>query len=61
MSLVHMKDYTYMVINDEKVPYEYNVAYKPITVLCILFMFIEMKIYSLSFHCDVCNEVHEQY
>ena len=38
-----MKDYTYMVINDEKVPYKYNVAYKPITVLCILFMFIEMK------------------
>ena len=32
----------------------YYVAYKPITLSCILVMFIE--IYSLSFLCDVCNE-----
>ena len=25
----------------------------------IFFIFIEMKFYSLSFLCDVCNEVHE--
>ena len=25
----------------------------------LLFIFIEMKFYSLSFLCDVCNEVHE--
>ena len=37
----------------------YYVAYKPITLPCILFMFIEMNFYSLSFLCDVCNEVHE--
>ena len=36
----------------------YDMAYKPIILSCILFMFIEM-IYSLSFLCDVCNEVHE--
>ena len=24
------------------------------------FIFIEMNFYSLSFLCDVCNEVHEQ-
>ena len=25
----------------------------------LLFIFIEMNFYSLSFLCDVCNEVHE--
>ena len=25
----------------------------------LLFLFIEMYLYSLSFLCDVCNEVHE--
>ena len=35
----------------------YYVAYEPITIPCILFMFIE--IHSLSFMYDVCNEVHE--
>ena len=24
------------------------------------FIFIEMNFYSLSFSCDVCNEVHDQ-
>ena len=38
---------------------EYFVAYKLIILLCILFMFIEMKIYLSSFLCDVCNEVHK--
>ena len=37
----------------------YYVANKPITLSCILFMFIENEIYSLSFLCDVCYEVHE--
>ena len=34
-------------------------AYKLITLPFVSFMFIEMKIYLLSFLCDVCNEVHE--
>ena len=25
----------------------------------LLFIFIEMKFYSFSFLCDVCNKVHE--
>ena len=37
----------------------YDVAYKPITLSCILFMFIEMKFISFSLLCDVCNEVHK--
>ena len=28
-------------------------------ILHLSFIFIEMKFYSLSFLCDVCNEVHE--
>ena len=37
----------------------YYVTYKPVTLPCISFLFIENKIYSLSFSCDVCNEVDE--
>ena len=35
------------------------VAYKLITLPCIFFMFILIKLIHFSFLCDVCNEVHE--
>ena len=47
-----MKDYKYMITNDETILGEssyilcinrYYVAYEPITLPCILFMFIKIK------------------
>ena len=37
----------------------YSMAYKPIVLSCILFIFIEIKIDLISFLYDVCNEVYE--
>ena len=37
----------------------YYVAYKPITLSSISFMFIEMKFIHCHFLCDCCNDVHE--
>ena len=37
----------------------YYVAYKPITLSCILFMFIEMKVIHCHSFVMFCNEVHE--
>ena len=46
---MQMKNYVYMIIDDVKVD-GYYMAYKPITISYIFFMFIEMKF----IHCHSC-------
>ena len=52
--LPHLESYPFEVVDTNG----YYVAYKPIRLPCILFMFIEMN-FSSSFLCDVCNKVYE--